>query len=159
MNKLPFDVAKALAGEKLVTRDGRDVSQFWQAKPGDKYIRPYRALLVGDKKPMGFFADGRLAIQESDYDLFLIDESDQPAPEVTPAPQMPMVFPPWLTERKFYAAMALQGLLANPNVVIRMDAHDGETDWAVVGGFDGLAEWAVVAAENLSHKENKEPNK
>lgn len=139
MKKLPFDLAKALAGAKLVTREGKPALNFrkdpnpsngynWRADVGSNYF---------------FYKDdGRGLIGDWEFDLFLLDESDQPAPEVAPVPQMPMVFPPWLTERKFYAACALQGLMSYP-----------ESGQAVYGYH---AEQAVKAADALIAELNKE---
>lgn len=141
-----------------------------------------------------------MAVETSD-DLFLLDESDQPAPEVeipksyprdlvatylgngkyevrdrgwpngkseemqgggemlleisghladevnrnrnASVQQMPMVFPPWLTERKFYAAMALQGIRACTATL------DRETACKI----------AAADADALMAELNKEPNK
>lgn len=145
MKKLPFDLAKALAGAKLVTRDGKAAGKFRARTPNDDLAGsvvdwPYCADIEEVNGSITFTKNGRAALRFTTtiHDLFLLDERDQPAP----VPPMPMVFPPWLTERKFYAACALQGLMSYP-----------ESGQAVYGYH---AEQAVKAADALITELNKE---
>lgn len=150
MKKLPFDLAKALAGAKLVTRDGLPATIITVDKgyPHDTAYPLYvdcgfRCAWI-DKD--GVPATGHAGDNPHDeVRIFLLDESDQPATDVTPVPPIPMVFPPWLTERKFYAAMALQGLLSH--------TENEEEKWK----FEDYAEQAVFHADALIAELNKEP--
>src|SRR5271154_6575118 len=52
----PFDLEKALKGEKVVTRDGREASQFVKM---EGIMSPYSVVFVLDKGIKSFREDGR----------------------------------------------------------------------------------------------------
>lgn len=148
MKKLPFDLAKALAGEKLVTRAGEPATDFGHNPEGGTYY-PYKFTAGG--RTQWAMANGRnLLLNETSDDLFLLDEIDQPAPDFIWANP-----PCTTTKREYFAACALQGLLANPNVVVSTGDGD-EKGWAFIGGADGLTEWSVKIADWQIHELNKD---
>jgi hypothetical protein len=65
----PFDLEKALAGEPVVTREGKKVSEFYQFKTIDSQFDLF-GIINGVLH--GFDKYGRyMAIEQSEYDLFM----------------------------------------------------------------------------------------
>jgi hypothetical protein len=65
----PFDLQKALAGEPVVTREGKKVSEFYQFKTIDSQFDLF-GIINGVLH--GFDKYGRyMAIEQSEYDLFM----------------------------------------------------------------------------------------
>lgn len=87
----PFNEEKALAGAKLVTRDGREVWGFAErGVSGDGF--PYLAFVDSYSNPHSYGSDGKWRgtgdIRDSKFDLFLADDESD-APEEKPATLTP----------------------------------------------------------------------
>lgn len=95
----PFDLQKALAGAKLVTRDGREVHGFRGAgTPSSKF--PYAARIAGDVPSHDYGSDGRWwgtgESEPHELDLFLSD--DEPITLTPRAQIMAMLAAGWLAD-------------------------------------------------------------
>lgn len=65
----PFDLEKALAGEPVITRDGRDVTQI-HCFDVSLVIRPVAAVVAGEL--LSFWKNGSYHLfNETDFDLFM----------------------------------------------------------------------------------------
>jgi len=65
-----FNLEKALAGEPVVTRNGKKVTQLTLFEVDDKY--PLSGVV--DRSVICFTIEGEIAIEENDFDLFMATE-------------------------------------------------------------------------------------
>jgi hypothetical protein len=74
----PFDLEAALRGEKVVTRDGREVTQLVRFK-GTHKSQELFGVVKGSEVPHSWYSDGiHLAfINPSDNDLFMHEEPEE----------------------------------------------------------------------------------
>lgn len=63
-----FDLERALAGDKVVTRDGREVVQIFYA---DKACLSSKVIVVIDNHVSCYYSNGNYGSSNSDYDLLM----------------------------------------------------------------------------------------
>ena len=95
--KYPFDLQRALAGEELVTRDGRKVTKFGERLSPIKKCYQYKANIEDDLFELYYTIDGYFYENKKPHptDLFMLHppkEKEEPKPE-----------PPKFTEGEYVA--------------------------------------------------------
>ncbi len=82
MNKKPFDLQKAIAGAKIVSRDGREVEQFFYFDKATQAKFPIGVVFKGDGVLYGYNVKGEGVSEQlgeininNEYDLLLAPET------------------------------------------------------------------------------------
>ena len=79
-----FNLKEALAGEPLITRDGRKVSGFKYSPSQWRRDFPYLALIEGEPFPNSFTKNGKLVIGvNAEEDLFMAESKKEKEPFMT----------------------------------------------------------------------------
>lgn len=128
MKKLPFDLEKALAGEPVVTRDGRKVEQIvWL----DKFQSDYNVFAVVGGGVNQFLIDGSInkSTVGTDLDLFMkpktitVNGFDVPTPLVEAESQLGRYFVVNLLSEKLFTPIPWANTTNDMAFISRGIAH------------------------------------